>query len=103
MGNNSNSTAIVNLALQIIPRSKDKEIYPLVDEAIKIIQQSGLKYKVCPFETVIEGTYEQVMQVAREAQEKCLTAGADDLLVFMKIQRSRLHDVSIEDKMEKYS
>lgn len=96
-------TQIINLALQIIPKSKTKEVYPLVDEAIAAIQRSGLKYKVCPFETVIEGTYEETMEVARAAQEACLNAGADDLLVFIKIQRKKTGDVSIEDKIEKYT
>ena len=94
---------IVNLAIQIIPKSKTIEVYPLVDEAIAVIQKSGLKYKVCPFETVIEGTYEETMNVAREAQEACFAAGADDLLVFIKVQRKKSGDVSIEDKIEKYS
>lgn len=93
---------IINLALQIIPRSNTREVYALVDEAIAIIQNSGLKYKVCPFETVIEGTYEQAMKVAKDAQEACFKAGAEDLLVFIKIQRKKSGDVSIEDKLEKY-
>ena len=94
--------SVVNLALQIIPRSKDKEVYALVDAAIDAIKQSGIKYEVCPIETVLEGTYEEVMQVALKAQEFCFEAGAEDLLVFMKIQRSRTRDVSIEDKVAKY-
>lgn len=93
---------IVNIALQIIPKSKTREVYDLVDEAISIIQQSGLKHLICPFETVIEGPYDQVMAIAKKAQDACLNAGADDLLVFMKIQRKKAGDVSIEDKIEKY-
>lgn len=94
---------IVNIALQIIPKSKTKEVYDIVDEAITIIQNSGLKYKVCPFETVIEGAYEEVMKVAKEAQDACFEAGAEDLLVFVKIQRKKSGNVFIEDKIEKYS
>lgn len=93
---------IINLALQIVPKSGTKEVYPLVDEAIAVIQKSGLKHQVCPFETVIEGTYEEVMEVARAAQEACFDAGADDLLVFIKLQRKKVGNVSIEDKIEKY-
>lgn len=94
---------IVNIALQIVPKSNTKEVYSLVDEAIAIIQKSGLKYKVCPFETVIEGTYAEVMEVAKKAQDACFKAGADDLLVYIKIQRKKTGDVSIGDKLEKYS
>ncbi|NDV47420.1 thiamine-binding protein [Paludibacter sp. 221] len=91
----------VNIALQILPTSSTKHPYSLVDEAIKVIADSGLKYKVTPFETVIEGNYDDVMRVAKQAQEACYNAGADSLMAYIKIQSSS-KDVSIEDKMKKY-
>ena len=96
--------SIVNLALQVLPMGKPKEeAYALVDEAIKVIQASGLKYVVCPFETVIEGEYAEVMRVVEAAQQACFDAGDDDLLVYIKLQRSNNRAVSIEDKTGKYS
>ena len=92
---------IVNIALQILPSSATKHPYSIVDEAIKVIANSGLKYRVTPFETVIEGAYNDVMRVAEEAQEACYAAGAEKLMTYIKIQSSK-SDVSIEDKMEKY-
>lgn len=93
----------VNLALQILPTAEsDKDTYALVDSAIEVIAQSGLKYKVCPFETVIEGTYAEVMEVAEKAQEACFAAGADKMMVYLKIQRDKNREVQIEDKLEKY-
>src|SRR5690606_37494902 len=93
----------VNIAFQILPVSADKsEMYAWVDEAIKVIQQSGLKYEVCPFETVLEGPYEAVMAVIEKAQEACFAAGATDLLAYVKIQRSKYKDVFIADKTGKY-
>lgn len=92
---------IVNIALQILPTSKEKHPYSLVDEAIKVIAESGLKYKVTPFETVIEGGYDDVMKVVKLAQEACYNAGADSLMAYVKIQSSR-KDISIGDKMDKY-
>jgi uncharacterized protein (TIGR00106 family) len=95
--------AQVNIAFQILPISSDKsEMYAWVDAAIKVIQDSGLKYEVCPFETVIEGPYESVMAVIEKAQEACFAAGATDLLAYIKIQRSKDKDVSMEDKTGKY-
>lgn len=94
----------VNLALQILPTAENtQDIYSLVDAAIEVIADSGLKYKVCPFETVIEGTYPQVMDVAEKAQQACLTAGADKMMVYIKIQRDKTRDVEITDKLEKYN
>ena len=92
---------IVNIALQILPASKKIHPYTLVDKAIEVIASSGLKYKVTPFETVMEGTYDEIMEVVKRAQQACYEAGAESLMTYVKIQSS-LENVSIEDKMEKY-
>jgi uncharacterized protein (TIGR00106 family) len=91
----------VNIALQILPSSKSIHPYTLVDKAIEVIAASGLRYKVTPFETVMEGSYDEIMEVVKEAQKACYEAGADSLMTYVKIQTSKT-DVSIEDKMEKY-
>ena len=91
----------VNIALQILPSSKTIHPYALVDKAIEAIANSGLRYKVCPFETVMEGTYDDIMKVVKQAQDACYEAGAESLMTYIKIQSS-VNDVSIDDKMEKY-
>lgn len=92
----------VNLALQILPSSPTKEAYALVDKAIEVIRASGVTYRVCPFETVMEGSYDKLMEVVRQAQEACFEQGAVDMMVFIKIQRSSTRNVTIADKMGKY-
>lgn len=79
-----------------------EEAYQIIDRAIAVIDQSGLKYEVCPFETVIEGSYERVMQVLDEIQNECSAAGADTILVNMKLHRSFKTDLAITDKTGKY-
>lgn len=91
----------VNIALQILPTSKTIHPYTLVDRAIEVIKASGLRYKVTPFETVMEGSYDDIMNVVKQAQEACYKAGAESLMTYIKIQSST-KDVSIDDKMEKY-
>lgn len=91
----------VNIALQILPTSKTIHPYELVDKAIAVIAASGLKYRVTPFETVMEGTYERIMDVVKQAQDACYAAGAESLMTYIKIQ-SALNDISIEDKTGKY-
>lgn len=93
----------VNLAIQVLPIgiAKDKA-YALVDVAIAAIQQSGLKHEVTAFETVVEGSYERVMQLLADIQDACKNAGADELLINMKLQRNFERDVAIEDKTDKY-
>ena len=93
----------INLAIQILPLHMGKEeAYSIIDGAIAKVQQSGLKYVVCPFETVIEGPYDTVMQLATDMQEACYEAGAKNLLVNMKLHRSIEKDMTIEDKTGKY-
>ena len=92
----------VNVAIQVLPKSKTKKAYDLVDDAIKVIQESGLKYRVCPFETVIEGPYNEIMQIVEKVQARCFESGADELMVYIKIQNKKDSKVTIEDKMAKY-
>ncbi|MHB9054718.1 MAG: thiamine-binding protein [Paludibacteraceae bacterium] len=91
----------INASLQVLPSGGPLHPYEIVDRAIEVIANSGLKYKVCPFETVVEGTYDEVMTVFKQAQQACYDAGATNVMAYFKIQSSQ-SDVSIEDKMEKY-
>ena len=92
----------INLALQVLPQSETKHPYSIVDKAIEVIQQSGLKYKVCPFETVIEGTWDEVMAVVKKVHETCYANETLKMMAYIKIQSQNNEDVTIADKMEKY-
>jgi uncharacterized protein YqgV (UPF0045/DUF77 family) len=91
----------VNIALQVLPTSSTTHPYSIVDKAIEIIHASGITYKVTPFETVMEGDYDQIMAIVKKAQEACYEAGAESMMTYIKIQSS-LQDVCIDDKMGKY-
>ncbi len=92
----------INAAIQVLPQSKEKHIYAIVDEAIDEIRNSGLNYQVCPFETVVEGNYSQIMKLVEKIKDRCFKAGSDDLLINIKIQARKSGDVTIDEKMYKY-
>lgn len=92
----------VNIAIQVLPQSETKKAYDLVDIAIDVIKKSGLKYKVCPFETVVEGPYDMIMETVEKMQQICFENGADELLVYLKIQNRKNADVTMNEKMYKY-
>jgi uncharacterized protein (TIGR00106 family) len=92
----------VNISLQVLPTSKSVHPYKIVDKAIEIIANSGLVYKVCPFETVMEGDYDIIMETIKKIHVACLEAGAESIFANVKMQIRRDDDVSIADKMEKY-
>ncbi len=92
----------VNVAIQVLPFTEPSRTYGVVDRAIEVIEQSGLKYRVTPFETVIEGEYSKVMEVVMKAQEACYAGGAESVLCNLKIQSHSTNPVTIEDKTGKY-
>lgn len=53
----------INVAVQMLPEGKKKEVYDIFDRCIELIAASGLKYRVCPFETIIEGQWDEIMNL----------------------------------------
>lgn len=92
----------INVAIQVLPRSAKVGTYELVDKAIEVIQKSGLIYRVCPFETVVEGYYDEIMRLLKEVHEVIYANGAEEMITNIKIQTRYNEDVLIEDKMNKY-
>lgn len=93
----------INAAIQVIPRSVARHPYEIIDAAIEVIKQSGLRYVVTPFETVVEGDYHQIMQLVEKIHQTCYEAGALDLICNLKIQSSAAAPVSMDEKIKKYS
>ena len=93
---------IINMGLQIVPKSKTQDTYNLVDKAIEVIQTSGVNYEVTPFETVMEGPQEQLMAIAMEAQQAVLNAGAEEILVYYRLHIRKDGNVTMDEKTEKY-
>ena len=93
----------INVAIQVLPEAEGKIKYTLVDEAIKYIQKSGFRYKICPFETVVECNYDDLPELLQGIHNACAIAGTERMLTNLKVQMNFSGDVTIEDKMEKYS
>ena len=92
----------VHIAIQIVPISKEHP-YPIIDKAIEVIKKSGVDYRVGAMETVMQGDYKKLMAVVEAAQEACLDAGADEIVVTLKIHARREGNVTWEEKLEKYT
>lgn len=93
----------INAGLQLVPISKDSEAYIIIDKAIDVIQKSGLKHQVTPLETVIEGPYDEVMHVIKQAQEIALDSGSEELVVSIRLHIKKEEPVSFEEKTQKYN
>ncbi len=89
----------VNVAVQVLPMVED--VYSVVDKAIEVIAKSGVKYEVCPMETVMEGPLNQLLDIAKAAHLACFEAGAERVVTIIKIGDS-VSGTTIEEKVAKY-
>ncbi len=92
---------IINAAIQLLPLHTNKdEAYKIIDTAIALISNSKLTYKVCPFETVVEGESETVFKLIQEIQNLSLKH-CKEVIINIKIHAGT-KDLFINDKLEKY-
>ncbi|WP_207513327.1 MTH1187 family thiamine-binding protein [Longitalea luteola] len=93
---------IINASIQIVPIVLDKHPYQWVDDAIAIIQQSGIKYEVGPFATVLEGTYDDVMKVIHQVNEFLYQKGCAEWITNLQIQVRSSSNVTGDEKISKF-
>jgi uncharacterized protein YqgV (UPF0045/DUF77 family) len=93
---------IINASIQILPIVQDKHPYEWVDEAIFVIQQSGIKYKIGPFATVVEGTYEQVLSVVNSVNEHLVSQGCNEWIASVQFNMRSGGDITANEKVTKF-
>jgi uncharacterized protein YqgV (UPF0045/DUF77 family) len=92
----------INVAIQVLPQAGGTLSYELVDKAIEAIKETGFTYEVCPFETVVECSYNELPGLLEKIHTATRAAGASRMLTNLKIQVDFENPVTIDDKMEKY-
>lgn len=93
--------ASVNVSLQVVPKVPEEKTYAVVDEVIKFIQKSGVKYKVGPMETTMEGDLNVLLEIVKKAQDICVREGASRVMSIVKIDY-KPEGVTMEEKIYKY-
>lgn len=91
------------LAIQVLPKVKDGNTAAVIDKVIRAIQASGIKYKVCPFETVLEGPYTDLMQLVGQTRQICMDAKVEEAVINIKMEIRPDRDVSMERKVNRYA
>ena len=75
-----------SVAIQTLPSvMDDDELCRIVDEVIAYIAGTGYKYFVGPFETTIEGPYDELMDIVKECQHIAIRAGAPKVSAYIKV------------------
>lgn len=93
----------VNASIQLLPIVQDRHPYDWVDEAIAIIQQSGIKHEVGAFATVVEGQYNEVMQVIHRINEHLVNCGCGEWITSIQIQIRGNGPITGEEKTTKFT
>ncbi|ADD02687.1 protein of unknown function DUF77 [Thermoanaerobacter mathranii subsp. mathranii str. A3] len=92
---------IVNVSLQVLPLVPEEKVYQVVDKVIKYIKSTGVNFMVGPMETTMEGEFEHLLEIVKEAQEICVKEGANRVISIVKIDY-RSQGVTMEEKIKKY-
>ncbi|MFS0784632.1 MTH1187 family thiamine-binding protein [Bacillus sp. 1P06AnD] len=71
------------VSVQIIP--KGDNIIEMVDEAISIIDASGVPYEVHPLETTMEGDLSELMQIIEKMNHRMIELGSPNVITQVKI------------------
>ena len=89
-----------SIALQVLPLSQGIDRIAIIDQVIAYLQGQSVTMVVTPFETVLEGEFDELMRILKEALE---VAGnkADNVFANVKINIGEI--LSIDDKLEKYT
>jgi len=93
-----------SVAIQVLPQVEDSKVIPIVDRVIAHIKSLGLPTTVGPFETTVEGDFDTLMNMVRECQEICISAGAPHVLSYVKIHYApEIGCWSMDEKTSKHS
>jgi uncharacterized protein YqgV (UPF0045/DUF77 family) len=91
-----------SVAIQVLPNVEDENVIPIVDKVIDYIRSTGLNIFVGPFETTIEGDYDQLMDIVKRCQIICIEQGAPSVMSYVKINYNLKGVWSIEKKTKKH-
>lgn len=94
-----------SVAIQYLPMDAkdDDEVCRIVDAVIAYIDSTGVNYFVGPFETAIEGDYDQCMEIVKNCQLVGAQAGCKHVATYVKIDYKPEGGVmTTEHKVGKY-
>jgi uncharacterized protein (TIGR00106 family) len=72
------------LELSVIPLGRGRSISADIADLVKIIDESGLDYRLTAAGTILEGSWEQVMAVARKCHAE-MRKKTERVVTYMKI------------------
>ena len=98
---------MVLLEFSMSPLGKNESVGMYVSRSLDIIDQSGVAYRLNPMGTVLEGEWDDVMDVVRQCYERmkkdCNRISCTMKVDYRKDTKNRLHDkvASVETRLKR--
>lgn len=89
------------MSIQIIPSTPGKDVIPFVDEAIAVIDASGLNYRVDPLETTVEGDMSELLILIQKMNERMVELEVESIISQVKFYHVP-EGISMSTLTEKY-
>ena len=89
-------------SLVISPLDKGVSVGDYVKEAIRIIDESGLNYRVCSMSTEVEAeSLDSIFEIVKRADERLIEMGSKRVSILVKIDHRTDKDARMESKIER--
>jgi uncharacterized protein (TIGR00106 family) len=88
----------VMVEFSVVPVGKGTSLSPIVARVLRIVAESGVRYKANPMGTVLEGSWEEVMGVVKKCHDEVMK-DAERVVTSIKIDDRKGKDARIEKKL----
>jgi len=85
--------------LSVVPLGKGASVSPVIARVMKVIIDSGIRYKANPMGTVLEGEWDRVMQVVRQCHDEALK-DSERVVTTIKIDDHKGRGDRLDSKLE---
>lgn len=83
----------------VVPIGTGESVSGYVAECVRVVQSSGLPYRLCPMGTVMEGDYDEVMGVVRQCHMR-VVGMCPRVMTTIRIDDRRGAEGAIDRKVE---
>ncbi len=87
------------IEFSIVPIGKGASISPVIARVLRIVMDSGMRYKANPMGTVIEGEWSELLGLIKQCHDEAMK-DADRVVTSIKIDDYRGKGDRLEKKLE---
>jgi uncharacterized protein (TIGR00106 family) len=87
------------IEFSIVPLGKGASVSPVIARVMKIVVESGVRYKANPMGTVIEGEWGRLIDLMKKCHDEAMK-DADRVLTTIKIDDYKGKEDRLEKKLE---